>query len=73
MTLEHINELMEASDVSSANKALDEGWTFISVVSKEDNAIYVLGRHKETPKEAAIRRVKAENAAAKAEAAKKIW
>lgn len=70
MTSESINELMEATDISAANKALDQGWKFITVVSRAEEAVYVLGRHKETATEAAIRKANAE----KAEAAKKqLW
>ena len=65
MTPKAINELMEAPDVTAANKALDEGWTFISVLNKNDSTIYLLGRHKETPMEAAIRKIKAEKTAEK--------
>lgn len=70
MTSENINELMEAADIAAANKALDEGWKFITVLSRAEEAVYVLGRHKETAREAIIRRTNAE----KAEAAKKeLW
>jgi hypothetical protein len=68
-----INCLMEAEDLTAANKALAEGWSLISALSRADKIVYILGRHKETAQEAAIRTVNAEQAAEKAKAAKNLW